>query len=95
MEQLFVRLFSKPQYFVDDLLTQSAIQVGCGYLCARISNTRATIAGFMAIGLLVGTISLLAPWRDEPHWYASALLALYAPCIWLGYRAAQNRQLKH
>ena len=92
-EQLLGRLFFHTRYFVADVLTQSAIQVGCGYLCARISNTRAAIAGLIAIGLLVGAISLLASWRNEPHWYAIALLAVYAPCVWLGYHLARHRQL--
>jgi hypothetical protein len=93
-EQLLGRFLYQTRYFVADVLTQSAIQVGCGYLCARISETRAAIAGLIAIGLLVGTISLLASWRDEPRWYAIALLSVYAPCVWLGYRAARRRQLK-
>ena len=93
-EQLLARLFPQPKYFVADVLTQSAIQVGCGYLCARISNTRAAITGLIAIGLLVGAISLFASWRAEPHWYAIALLAVYAPCVWLGYHIARHRQLK-
>lgn len=93
-EQLLCRLFFQTRYFVTDVLTQSAIQVGCGYLCARISNTRAAITGLIAIGLLVGAISLSASWRAEPHWYAIALLSVYAPCVWLGYRAARHRQLK-
>lgn len=91
MEQLLGRLFFQTRYFVADVLTQSAIQVGCGYLCARISNTRAAIAGLIAIGLLVGAISLLASWRGEPHWYAIALLSVYAPCVWLGYSAARHQ----
>lgn len=74
-EQLLGRLFFQTRYFVADVLTQSAIQVGCGYLCARISNTRSAIAGLIAIGLLVGTTSLLTSWRDEPHWYVIALLS--------------------
>lgn len=91
MEQLLGRLFFQTRYFVADVLTQSAIQVGCGYLCARISNTRVAIAGLIAIGLLVGAISLLTSWRGEPHWYAIVLLAVYAPCVWLGYRAARHQ----
>jgi hypothetical protein len=93
-EQLVGRLFFQTRYFVADVLTQSAIQVGCGYLCARISNTRAAIAGLIAIGLLVGAISLLASWRGEPHWYAVALLSVYAPCVLAWIPCSTTRQLK-
>lgn len=93
-EQLLGRLFSGMNYFVADVLTQCVIQLGCGYLCARISNTGAAISGLIAIGLLVGAISLLSSWRSEPHWYAVVLLAVYAPCVCLGYRAAKYGQLR-
>lgn len=91
-EQLLARVFHPLRYFVADVLTQCAIQVGCGYLCARISNTRAALMGLIGIGLLVGAISLFATWRAEPHWYAIALLVAYAPCVWLGYRIARHRE---
>jgi hypothetical protein len=94
MEQLLGRLVFQARYLVADVLTQSAIQVACGYLCARISNTRAAISGLIAIGLVVGAISLLASWRGEPHWYAISLITVYSPCVWLGYRIAGYRQLK-
>jgi len=90
MDQLLGRLFSQTRYFVADVLAQSAIQVVCGYICARISNTRAAIAGLIVVGLLVGAISVLVSWRGEPHWYAIALLAVYAPCVWLGCLMARH-----
>lgn len=87
-EQLLARGFSATRYFVSDVVTQSVIQVGCGYLCSSISNARPrpAIVGLIAIGFLVGGFSLAASWHADPHWYGIALLVVYAPCVWIGYR---------
>jgi peptidoglycan/LPS O-acetylase OafA/YrhL len=90
-EQVLVRAFSDTKYFIADLVTQCLIQVACGYLCARISNTTMALIGLIAVGLLVGAGSLAASWHLEPHWYAVTLLVVYSPCIWLGYGLALRR----
>jgi hypothetical protein len=87
-EQLLVRVFSDAKYFVADVVTQCLIQVSCGYLCTRISNTRVAVVSLITIGLLVGTFSLALSWHVDPHWYAIVLLVVYPPCVWIGYRIA-------
>jgi hypothetical protein len=59
-EQLLARVFSDAKYLIADVVVQSVIQVGCGYLCALIANARSgpAIVGLIAIGLLVGGVSL-------------------------------------
>ena len=81
-EQLLVRVFSGAKYLVADVVAQSVIQVGCGYLCSRISNamSRPAIVSLIAIGLLVGGFSLTASWHADPHWYGIALILVYGPC---------------
>jgi hypothetical protein len=39
----------------------------------------------MALGLMIGTTSLVTSWNTEPRWYGIALLAVYAPGVWIGY----------
>jgi hypothetical protein len=76
----------RPFYFVADPISQCAYLVGAGYLCcvlARRSDWPA-IAILMAIGLLVGTLSLITSWNREPHWYDVALITTYVPCVWIG-----------
>jgi hypothetical protein len=73
--------------FVVDLISQCLIQVAAGYLCcviARPSNNFALI-GLIGLGLSVGTVSLVASWKSEPHWYGVGLLLVYAPCVWIGW----------
>jgi hypothetical protein len=92
-EQLLARAFSDAKYFVADVVAQSVIQVGCGYLCSLISNARSgpAIVGLIAIGLLVGGFSLAASWHADPHWYGIALILVYGPCVWIGYRIESGR----
>ncbi len=42
------------------------------------------MAGLLGLGVTVGTVSLIAFWKTEPHWYGIALLAVYPPCVWIG-----------
>jgi hypothetical protein len=92
-EQLLARAFSDAKYFVADVVAQSVIQVGCGYLCSLIANARSgpAIVGLIAIGLLVGGFSLAASWHADPHWYGIALILVYAPSVWVGYRTERCR----
>jgi hypothetical protein len=84
-EQVLVHVFSGTKYLIVDVVTQSLIQVGCGYLCARISNSTTALVALILLGLVVGVLSGIATWHADPHWYAIALLAAYAPCVWIGF----------
>ena len=74
-------------YFVIDLIRQCLIQVAAGYLCCVIArpSQRIALTGLIGLGLLVGTIFLVASWKSEPHWYGLGLLFVYAPCVWIGW----------
>jgi lysylphosphatidylglycerol synthetase-like protein (DUF2156 family) len=81
-----------PSYFVIDLITQCIFTVIGGYLCALIARTsrKTALAGMIGLALLVGMISVVASWKTEPHWYAIALLLVYAPCAWMGWMLRQR-----
>lgn len=74
-------------YFVIDLVSQCLYQVCAGYLCCLIAGPSQLIAlvGLIVLGLLVGSVSLVTSWKVEPHWYGIGLLAVYAPCAWIGW----------
>jgi len=76
-----------PPYFVVDLIGQCLFAIVAGYLCCLIAEPtrRAAMAGLMGLGVFVGTISLVTSWKTEPHWYGLALLAVYPPCVWIGW----------
>ena len=96
IEQLLARAFSDTKYFITDVVTQSVIQVGCGYLCSLISKRKAlaAILGLISIGVLVGGFSLVASWHADPHWYAIALILVYPPCVWIGYRMERRQRTR-
>ncbi len=82
-----------PRYcFIVDLITQCLYTVIGGYLCCMVAqpSRRAAMAGLMALGVLVGTASLVTSWRTEPHWYGIALLVVYPPCVWMGWKLRAN-----
>ena len=91
-EYLFSRSLTGAPYLVVDVVSQSVIQIGCGYLCSRIANAqRLTATAILIIaGIFIGSASVVASWRSEPHWYAIALLCVYPPCVWIGYRLDQH-----
>ena len=98
-EHMLAKLVPAGGYFAADVLSQCVIQIGCGYLCSRIANSQRLTAtvGLIIVGILIGSVSVFASWRSEPHWYAITLLCIYAPCVWVGYLfgtayAEQNRQ---
>ncbi len=74
-------------YFVTDLISQCVYTIVGGFLCCAVAGPaqRAALAGLMGLGVLVGTVSLVASWKTEPHWYGVALLAVYPPCVWIGW----------
>ncbi|HVH88265.1 MAG TPA: hypothetical protein VM912_16205, partial [Terriglobales bacterium] len=74
-------------YFTVDLVTQSVYTVAAGYLCCVIArpSQRIAIVGLIALGLLVGSVSLVVSWKLEPQWYGIGLLAVYSPCAWIGW----------
>ena len=81
-----------PAYFAADVITQCAYLTGAGYLCAAIARShRFAIVFLTAIGLLVGSFSLVTSWKSEPHWYGFTLLMTYLPCTWLGWALGESR----
>lgn len=74
-------------YVVIDLLSQCIYTMVGGYLCRVMarSSQRVALAGLIGLGVLVGTASLITSWKNEPHWYGVALLAVYPPCVWIGW----------
>lgn len=93
-EQLLSSRATQPLYFVVDLISQCLYTVIGGYLCCVVAGSRrVAMAGLMSLGVLVGTISLATSWKTEPRWYGITLLAVYPPCVWIGWRlrlAAKN-----
>lgn len=78
----------KPAYYlVIDLVSQCLYTVGAGYLCCVIARplSRIALVGLIGLGLSVGSVSLVTSWKGEPHWYGIGLLAVYAPCGWIGW----------
>jgi hypothetical protein len=74
------------RYYVIDLITQCLYTVIGGYITCAIAGPvhRAAMITLICLGLLVGSASLTASWHMEPHWYGIGLLAVYAPCVWIG-----------
>lgn len=84
-------------YFLADLLTQCLYTIAAGYLCCLIARSSKRIAtiGLIVLGLLVGTTFLIESWWTEPHWYGLALLAEYAPCVWIGHTLESRMRLRN
>jgi hypothetical protein len=80
-------------YFVVDLISQCLYTIVGGYLCCVIARPSQTIAlaGLIGLGVLVGGVDLIASWKSEPNWYGIALLVVYAPCVWIGWRLKSRR----
>lgn len=74
------------QFLVIDVVSQCLYTIVAGYLCTAIAGQlrRFAIASLIALGLTVGTFSLVTSWNREPHWYGISLLLVYAPCVWVG-----------
>lgn len=81
-------------YFVADVTTQCVYLIGAGYLCAALSRSRPfAIFSLIALGLAVGSFSLVRSWTSEPHWYGVALLVTFPPCLWIGWILRRMRNL--
>lgn len=76
-----------PSYYIIDLIFQCCFTVAGAYLCCVIARSSRRVAMFslMCLGLLIGGLSLPSSWSHEPHWYRIALLAVWVPCVWLGW----------
>lgn len=77
---------------------RAAYTVAGGWITARLAPSRpmrhALVLG--VIGLLVGTVGLVATWGRGlgPAWYPIAVVAMALPCVWAGaaIRLAQLRR---
>lgn len=79
-------------YFAADVITQCLYLTGAGYLCATIVRShRVAIVILTALGLMLGSFSLVTSWRSEPHWYGVALLVTYSPSLWVGWALRGSR----
>lgn len=74
-------------YYIIDLIFQCCFTVVAAYLCSLIAgpSRRSAMFGLMLLGLLIGGLFLPSSWSREPHWYRIALLAVWVPCVWLGW----------
>ena len=81
------------RYYMIDLICQCCFTVVGGYLCCMIAGPSRRVAMFslMALGLLIGGLFLPSSWSREPHWYRIALLAVWVPCVWMGWRLGSRR----
>ena len=79
-------------YLITDLMSQCVIQTVAGYVCCWIARGRPSALAFLgAIGIVVGGFSVWQSWQNQPHWYGIALLAVYFPCLWLGWNLRSRR----
>ncbi len=89
LSRVFATTANSPtrSYYIVDLISQCVYGGIIGYICRIIARgpSRLAIGGLIALGLVIGSISVQASWNAEPHWYAVTLLAIYAPCVWLGW----------
>ncbi len=78
------------KYYIIDLICQCGFTIVGGYLCCMIAGPshRIALLSLMSLGLLIGGLSLPSSWSREPHWYRIALLAVWIPCVWVGWKAA-------
>ena len=83
------------QYYIIDLICQCCYTVLGGYLACAIATPTRRVAMFslMALGLLIGGLSLPPSWSREPHWYRIALLAVWVPCVWIGWNLRSQGEL--
>lgn len=81
------------KYYMIDLVCQCCFTVLGGYLCCVIAGPPRRVAMFslMSLGLLIGGLFLPSSWAREPHWYRIALLAVWVPCVWIGWTLRSQR----
>jgi hypothetical protein len=75
-------------YYIIDVVCQCCFTVVGGYVCCAIArpSRRSAMVGLILLGLLIGGLLLSSSWSREPHWYRIALLAVWAPCVWMGWK---------
>jgi hypothetical protein len=89
VEGWLARVSRGNSYYAADLALQCLIELAAGFVCcivARRGKEQLVTAWVIGLGLIVGAYSLVLSWNTEPHWYSAALLGVWAPCIWAGYR---------
>jgi hypothetical protein len=81
------------KYLVVTLVTDFIYSIVGGYICAAIAAAQAHGAtiGLMIFGELMGIASAIFSWNMQPHWFAIALLILYPPGVWIGYKLRPRR----
>lgn len=83
-------------YFLISIVTDTLYSIIGGFLCSRIarlpSRRNATLS-LILLGEFVGLVSTVFLWKIVPHWFSFALLLLYPPAVWLGYKL-QSRQAR-
>jgi hypothetical protein len=84
------------RYYIIDLICQCCFTVVGGYLCCMIAgpSRRAGMVSLMFLGLLIGGLSLPSAWSREPHWYRISLVAVWIPCVWIGWRLRSHALVK-
>jgi hypothetical protein len=75
-------------YFLIVTLTDTLYSIAGGYLCAASARASARVAtlGLMIFGEIVGVVTTIVFWHNQPHWFAFALLVLFPFAVWIGYR---------
>ena len=81
------------KYYIIDVICQCCYTVVGGYLCCVIAgpSRRNAMFGMIFLGLLIGGLSLPSSWPREPHWYRITLLAVWTPCVWIGWKLRSSR----
>ena len=83
-------------YFLISVVTDALYSIIGGFLCARIAHPpfrRNAMFSLILLGELVGVVSTIFLWKIVPHWWSFALLLLYPPAVWLGFKL-QSRQTR-
>ena len=83
-------------YFLISVVTDALYSIIGGFLCARIAHPpfrRNAMFSLILLGELVGVVSTIFLWKIVPHWWSFALLLLYPPAVWLGFKL-QSRQAR-
>ena len=75
-------------YFAIVTFTDTLYSAAGGYLCAATARASARMAtlGLMIFGEIVGVVTTVLFWHNQPHWFAFALLVLFPFAVWIGYR---------
>src|ERR1700737_3888386 len=81
-------------YFLISVVTATLYSNIGGFVFSRIApppvRRNATLS-LILLGELVGLVSTVFLWKIVPHWFSFALLLLYPPAVWLGFKL-QSRQ---